>query len=352
MVKIKYIIKKIYNKNSPIAVQPNFQKIKQLYLELIENKRKLKPNTLDEEYTPVHGDPVDHHEPNEPGSFVVKHTNVADTSVKIDVKTPDTYNTPDIPNTPNSIIQDADSVHDVANTDSKDDGVEKLLKELQDDATKPFAKSASPMLNGSAHKSVPYKSITRRNPPKLSTLLNRNNPMGTTTTNLIPNLTTFKTKTAEENAKRQLQHLFENLELKFPNANIPNFTVHSDYKEMKYTYDRTLRKVKLTGTVHTYRKFLSKGFKIIEFILGYYFGFDMQGFSTEQDNQMDDYHELLVELGEKSYMPGVSQYPVELRLAGLILFNTASFVFFRNVAVGFFANTNTSTGMKGPSITH
>ncbi len=41
---------------------------------------------------------------------------------------------------------------------------------------------------------------------------------------------------------------------------------------------------------------------------------------------MNTYDRLLIELGEKSYVDEESQWPVELRLVGLIFMNTAAFI--------------------------
>ena len=63
-----------------------------------------------------------------------------------------------------------------------------------------------------------------------------------------------------------------------------------------------------------------------EFVFGNFLGFDMQGFTQQQILSMNSYEKLLIELGEKSYVPTGSKWPVELRLLFMIIMNAAFFV--------------------------
>ena len=96
---------------------------------------------------------------------------------------------------------------------------------------------------------------------------------------------------------------------------------------MKKTYDSTVKRLSLDSTVENYKTYLIGAFMGCEFVLGNYLGFDMEGFTQQQILTMSSYDTLLIELGEKSYIPQGSNWPVEIRLLGLVLINVAFFIF-------------------------
>jgi hypothetical protein len=129
--------------------------------------------------------------------------------------------------------------------------------------------------------------------------------------------------------KREMMFKFNLLRKSYPNSahEIPEITQHTDLLDMQKEYDSTLRKLSIDNTVESYKLYLTYGFGVVEYVFGKYLNFDMAGFTASQTASMGSYDRLLIELGEKSYVPTGSAWPVELRLLGLIIMNATMFVF-------------------------
>jgi hypothetical protein len=130
----------------------------------------------------------------------------------------------------------------------------------------------------------------------------------------------------DEDAKRELMFKMDLLRKSYPNSIIPEYSIHSDYNSMKRAYESTVRRLSLDSSVESYKTYLIGGFMICEFVLGNYLGFDMVGFTQQQILTINSYEVLLIELGEKSYIPGGSKWPVEIRLLFMILCNAGLFI--------------------------
>lgn len=130
----------------------------------------------------------------------------------------------------------------------------------------------------------------------------------------------------DEDLKRELLFKFELLRKSYPTAVIPTFSIHTEYKQMLNSYEDCVRRLSLDSNVESYKQYLIYGFMGCEFFLGKFLKFDMEGFTQQQIISMSSYDKLLIELGEKSYMPEGSRWPVELRLLFLIIMNAAFFV--------------------------
>ena len=147
------------------------------------------------------------------------------------------------------------------------------------------------------------------------------------------------------------------LKKQYGEAPIPEFNEHSDLATMKCSYDRTVRELYFEDSLHDYRSYLTYGFYAVEFICTKWFDVkELDGFSNAQARHQRKYDRLLIELGEKNYMRGGTKLPVELRLVGLVVFQAASFYVGKMIAAKFMDDQPSSqqkkptAKMKGPSV--
>ena len=230
----------------------------------------------------------------------------------------------DLSNRLKELLNDTDNESNVSNNSNvsknslkKDKSVDKYSRQYDDK-----------FQHKSSHRSTLYRSITREpnsnSPPTLTEL--RNQGVYEETDHLRDINQVNMGEQDIEDKKRELLFKFDLLRKSYPNSVIPEFTIHSEIAAMQNAYDDSVRRLSLDSSVENYKTYLIGGFMLVEFIFGNFLGFDMQGFTQQQILSMNSYEKLLIELGEKSYIPTGSKWPVELRLLFLIIMNAAFFI--------------------------
>ena len=116
------------------------------------------------------------------------------------------------------------------------------------------------------------------------------------------------------------------LKKKNPNIQLPEYSMNSEFKMMQLSYNMLVRRLTVDSTVENYKQYLIYGFMAMEMLIGKFTPINMSGFTLYQQNSMNQYERLLVELGEKTDPAGKSILPVEIRLVILVAINTAIFV--------------------------
>jgi translation initiation factor 2 beta subunit (eIF-2beta)/eIF-5 len=313
-------------------------------LEIIENKDKIKQDLINKEYVPPADSLNNNYKPPPPPPTTTLSPPPTTTTDQ-----PDDYDMKDLIEKFNSARKKTDllqfddsssssssSSSDTASLykkspsiDEDDDDVTKRLKELlaetdsERSKTSPIKRMDKYSRSVEQIKSPPNMLPQSQQPPSLAELeakgvYQRSNDLRDISRVQI-------TDRQEEDLKREYLFKFDVLKKSYKDANIPELSIHTDLNTLEKTYDSTVRSVTLDSSVENYKKYLIAAFMVIEYALGT--KLDMEGFTKQQIVSMNSYERLLIELGEKSYRPSGSSWPVEFRLLGMIILNTAMFLF-------------------------
>jgi hypothetical protein len=331
------------------SFKKDFPRMSRLYLELIENTKKISPEHLGKEFTPKYtNNPPPRESTPEKNNIYNDESDDDAMSIRSDDSIKDFDDD-----------RERDIMADSEDEDEDDELTKKLKSLLDDDETS----SAGDLTPRSSHNHRSGRS-KRRTPPTLNQLKQTG---AYKAPNIVQELGGDGDDEDDEDRKRELLFKFDLLKKSYKGSHVPEFSIHSDYKTMERTYDHTVKKLSMESTVENYKTYLIGGFMVTEYIFGSWFKFDMQGFTQQQILSMSSYEKLLIELGERSYVPEGSSWPVEVRLLFLIIINAAFFIISKlilrktgsnlmnmvnsmNTANAPAARTGVKRKMKGPSI--
>lgn len=317
-----------------VNMQPSFPRMPILYLELIENKEKIKQDLINKEHKSIYtiDETTVYVEP--------EHTTYGEQerkSSKTDNKEEIIVETLNDSTDKLSVeIIDKDKEEENKSPDSEDDNLSERLKDLLNDTDDEKTPEKKSYKHKHVEKSIDKYSRKRNKlghsveekklniPPTLGELEANGGYIRKKELRDINRVS--MTEYEEEDAKREMLFKFDLLKKSYPNSSIQEYSIHTDYETMKKSYDATVRRLSLDSSVESYKTYLIGGFMACEYVLGNFFNFDMQGFTQQQILSMNSYEKLLIELGEKSYVPTGSKWPVELRLLFMIIINAVFFI--------------------------
>ena len=351
---------KVPLKGLPTSKPQVFPHMPRLYLELMENKSKIRQDLINKEHVPNKTN--DYPSIDERTSATLPHTpelpkasketsdkfaSRLDMLLSDSSSSDDSYSSDDDSSSEQSNSSTPSSVSEVsivekvtkppreeAPSEVSDDLSVRLKELLNDDSDtnseysrkKSSAPSTVPVNKYSKHRDRSGHSISHAPaPPTLAELEERGGYIPRKELRDI-NQQGMNTDQQDEDTKRELLFKFDLLRKSYPASSIPDYTIHTDLSTMEKSYADCVRRLSLDSSVDNYKTYLVYGFMGCEFILGNFLGFDMQGFTQQQIISMHSYEKMLIELGEKSYVPSGSKWPVELRLLFMIIMNAAFFV--------------------------
>ena len=355
--KIKLIVVKV-PLTEPIPDTPiAFPPMPQLYLELLENKAKLKPNLIDAPIPtsiptpitePTYSDPAkpssvqlpssssqsppsqqapqpslssshkDHHQPDYSSKYSSDYSSKYSSElVSEPVSEPVSRPVSEPMSEPISESVSEPISESKQDRDEEMEAASKLFQAMGDDSQM-----------GPSFSSTNQPTQPKPHPPSLDEIQMRKPQFhqGVPIYD-VRHKTSVDIETEEvQELRRDLLFRFEIMRKSYPEVQVPEFNEYSDIKAMKQTYERLIRHISLDSTVDTYKKFMIGLFIAIEIIGTKFLKIDFEGFTVQQVNAMNKYERLLIEMGEKNYLSGGQQYPVELRLLFLVIINAALFV--------------------------
>lgn len=335
MSKIEVI--KVPNNNARNDSKQNLDRMPRMYLELLEDKGKVKTNMVNRDYEPDDAESLmDASEINQPTEYDNDLPPIAEDEDEESEKSSEVALS--------NISSEENDEDEMSETSKSKSSFSDSVSEMDEKSS--IAESIISQKNETKEK---LKNLLQ-SPPKLSSLENKG---VFTAPKVIPTIDSGVeqiTSDEEEDLKRELLFKFELLKKSYKNVEVPEYTIHSNFKKMNDTYENLLRHVSLDNSVENWKNLLVGGFMLFEFILGTWLKFDMSGFTSQQILNMSQYETLLIELGEKSYVPEGKQWPVEVRLLGLITMNAVIFIISRVIMKKTGSNLmGMMNSMKAPS---
>jgi len=378
MTKPTIVVERVPLEYRPVDVAPNFPAMPVLYLELIENKDKVRPELRDKASQPIYL-------PEKSPEILALNNNLE--LIRRD-KTPEVYKPPVPPKSIESlvhsrlkermrggrksdskekspIVQDHLSIKDRRNEEERDrekyasreksDRDERQRDERQRDDRHDRQRDEK-YGERDDRREEPKEKSTSRQTKQIRDLLGNTKAAAavaaTVSNNLPPTLEQLTsneqinvggkqvrdvTYTAQDEVERRrdLMFRFDILKKSYKEASIPEISQFMDVETLDKMYQDTVRRVALDGKVEGYRRFLNMGFMGIELLFSNVLKMDMTGFAKQQMMSMNSYERILIELGEKSLLDKTkSQWPAQVRLMFTIVMNAVIFVMGKAVMGG------------------
>jgi hypothetical protein len=337
-------VKKIPLEAKGFNYPQEFSKMPRLYLEIIENKDKIKQDLINTEHNISYTNKKQYINL-EPASPVK-----SEPEVEPELTVPTDKPEVEVENSINFEVQE-EEVEETENTN--DDALSLRLQELLGDNSDTSIGDFSPGSTNmkSPDSMPPKKSVEMAKPiiketPKSPNIISPKKPKfaspakpaapslkeiekqnGISTNRNLRNLNApGENDAGEEDQKREILFKFDLLKKSYPASDIPEYSIHTDLYVMQRSYKDCVRRLSLDSSVESYKTYLVYGFMGCEFVFGNFLGFDMSGFTQQQIISMHSYEKLLIEIGEKSYIPTEENWPVEVRLLFTIIMNAAFFI--------------------------
>lgn len=332
--KVVYTIRKVDHEFNTVRIRPKFPRLPELYLELLINKKKVNPVLAAEKY--VHNyEPLISSE-DSPNSLKPIPRITSATKVNQSIEHFNHQIHPKVPTRGTFTWESSASMEPSPVITKRVARLVSSSPQAGSISSERYRKVKNSIISSYNKQNVENKSNENKSedkpPPTIKDIKKTfGDRYGDNSVN-ITRLNDYETAKDEDDQKRELLFKFERLKKTYPKVNLPEFNMLSNHENMKKTYETAVKNLAIDSTVESYKSYLMIAFMGCEIVLGK-IGFDMEGYTQQQTLYMNKYEKLLIELGEKSYVPAsVSKWPVEIRLMALVLFQTVVFIISKTIA--------------------
>ena len=138
---------------------------------------------------------------------------------------------------------------------------------------------------------------------------------------------------------------FSSLRAAYPAWVIPEFSEESSLDQVHDLYEDYVKRIIISLNSTQYKIYLTIFFLAIEVFGIKVLGLDLRGYTKSQLATINRYDRLMLELGEKYYVQGNSNWPVEMRFMMMAGFNAIIFVVIRYLCKNIGDESGAMTGM-------
>jgi hypothetical protein len=122
------------------------------------------------------------------------------------------------------------------------------------------------------------------------------------------------------------KHKFQRLRTEYPDWGIQDPLESYSLDQIHDVYENIIKSITISYSSSQKKIYLVLGFYLFEIFGTHVLGLNMKGYGASQCNALNKYDSLMMELGEKYYIQGAGNWPIEARLLFTVALNALIFI--------------------------